>query len=567
METHQVDFSLEVALALFPREGVDQAVEIARTRKPRTAVADYLLREAEAYRQWVGPVIRFLQGQAPEFAWLFSRRGVLPEGPHFAQLDEDGEAGGLEAEFGLFGVADKAKVMASLFIDDLAQIYGELVDRDFGLARYAEHLALAAPSFDPILDRLTAPDPTPVDRLIDRLTGEALVRGRPSIVGITVPFPGTVYGAFRIAAAVRRLAPEARIVIGGGYVNSELQDLTDERVFDYVDAICYGEGFAPWLGLVGQGPSVRTRTRAGMSGAGMTAEPAARYEVPVSDYADLDLKRYPAMAETANPMHRLWSDGHWLKVQLANGCYWHRCAFCDLALDYIARYAPADARQAVDAMLAMRDATGVSAFHFTDEALPPALIRAVSEELRKRGERLVWWGNIRLDRSFTPALCGLMARAGCIGVSAGLECAQDRLLKLMNKGITCASAREACTHLADAGLLVHTYLMYGFPTQTEKETLAALRFVRDLFRDGLIHSAYWHRFALTVHSPIAKNPDAFGIRPRFPDPAGPRFALNEIPYEEPGAPDHARLGRGLALAVYNYMQGRGLDLPVSRWFA
>lgn len=567
VEAHQVDLSLETALALFSPEGIDQAVAAARKQRPRTAVADFLLKRANAYRQWVGPVVRFLQGRAPEFAWLLSRRGTLPEGPHFAALDEDDESGGLETEFGLFGVTDKAKVMASLFIDDLAQLFSELVDRDFSLARYAEHLALAAPSFDPILERLTASDPTLLDLLIDRLTREALERFRPSMVGITLPFPGTVYGAFRIASAVRRFAPDTQIVFGGGYVNSELLDLSDDRVFAYVDAICYGEGFAPWLGLLGLGPMVRIRTRDGMCAEAESADATkARYEVPVSDYSDLRMDRYLAMAETANPMHRLWSDGHWLKVQLANGCYWHRCAFCDLALDYIARYAPADAKQAVDAMLAMHDATGISAFHFTDEALPPALLRAVSTELLDRGERLVWWGNIRLDRSFTAELCQLMSEAGCVGVSAGLECANDRLLKLMNKGITCASAREACAHLADAGLMVHVYLMYGFPTETEKETYAALRVVRDLFRDGLIHSAYWHRFALTVHSPIAKNPEAFGIRPHLPDPVQPRFALNEIGYDEPGAPDHARLGKGLALAVYNYMQGRGLDLPVSRWF-
>jgi hypothetical protein len=44
------------------------------------------------------------------------------------------------------------------------------------------------------------------------------------------------------------------------------------------------------------------------------------------------------------------------------------------------------------------------------------------------------------------------------------------------------------------------------------------------------------------------------------------FARNEIPYDEPGAADHAMLGAGLRRATYNYMLGVGLDAPVREWF-
>ena len=565
VEAVQADFSLEVALSLFSRKGVERAISIARHSPSPSGAARFLLEHADEYLTFVDPVIAFLQGGAPEFAWRFSRRGVLPEGPHFAQLDERDEEE-WEEDFGLFGVADKAKYLSSLFLDDLADLFREIVDPDFGLARYAEHLAVAAPSFDPLLKRLKAGKKSFMDGVIDRLTREAIDRFKPDMVGLTLPFPGTVYGAFRIAAEIRRYAPAVRIVMGGGYVNSELLEMGDSRVFDYVDFVCYGEGFDPWLGLVGQGPLCRTRTR-DRRYPDLEGCPASRhYEVPVSDYTGIDFSRYISLIEMSNPMHRLWSDGHWLKVQLANGCYWHRCAFCDVALDYIGRYDPAGAAQAVDALAEMRESTGISAFHFTDEALSPGLVRGICRELIARQISLVWWGNIRFDRGFTAELCQLMARAGCVGVSAGLECAQDRLLKLMNKGITCASARQVCGHLADAGILVHAYLMYGFPTETVQETQEALEFVRELFSEGLILSAFWHRFALTVHSPIARDPEKFGIIPEKPDLSARRFALNEIGFREPHAPDHKKLGKGLALAVYNYMQGKGLDLPVDFWF-
>jgi hypothetical protein len=203
--------------------------------------------------------------------------------------------------------------------------------------------------------------------------------------------------------------------------------------------------------------------------------------------------------------------------------------------------------------------------------MPPSLIEGVCREILKRGFECEWWGNIRFDTAFTPELVRLMAKAGCIAVTGGLECANDRLLKLMNKGITCASAKRVLKRFRSAKIAVHAYLMYAFPTQTEKEALGALDFVRELFMEDLVQSAFWHRFALTVHSPVAKDPAAFGIVLREPPPAPTRpkgagvFARNELSFYEPGAPDWGRIGRILRVALYNFQQGRGLDRHASYW--
>ncbi len=570
----QADLSLELALRLFSRDGLRQIAAACRTRGSADSRVRFFLDHLDAYLVTVETAVAFLQGRDDAAGWLIARRGYLPEGPRFAVLAPDGtgvdEEETLAEFFGTLGITDRAKLIASLYLDDLADIIRVGADPDFGFARYAERIAASAPTFDPVLQRLAAP-PTLIDRLIDALTEEAWNRHKPQTIGITLPFPGTVYAAFRIAAAVRRLAPATRIVFGGGYVNTELRNLTDPRVFDFADDLCFDEGFVPWLGILGKGPRTRTATRA--------VPPSSALCPPSSDirsqssvftapsYAGLDLTRYVNVFEMANPMHRIWSDGKWIKLQLANGCYWHKCAFCDVALDYIERYEPPDAKRLVDTIVRLKRETGQSGFHFTDEALAPALLRQLCEELLSRGETITWWGNIRFEKSFTPSLTGLMARAGCIAVTGGLECAHDRLLKLMTKGITLSGAAQACQAFSDVGILVHAYLMYGFPTQTEKETYEALEFVRRLFAAGHVQSAYWHRFALTAHSPIARHPEKFRLAlPPQPVPEW-RFALNEIPYEEPGAPDHERLGAGLRRALYNYMLGLGLDLPVRKWFA
>jgi len=581
VDVAQSDLSLELVLSLFSREGLAQVAEHCRRLRKLPPSVRFFLDHLDAYLATVGPAVAFLQGRDPAAGWRIARRDFLPEGPRFAALAPEGT--GLDDEqtltelFGTLGVADRAKLLASLYLDDLADAVREGVDPDFGFARYAERLAVAAPSFDPILARLQAP-PTFVDKLVDDLAESALHRHAPEIVGVTLPFPGTVYAAFRIAAVVRRVLPKCRIVFGGGYVNTELRELDDPRVFDYIDDLCFDEGTAPWLGLLDRGPRIRTISDVRVQGSGFGKQRTARNDLPSKNpnpeprtpnpsYAGLDLSRYLDLLEMANPMHRVWSDGRWLKIPAANGCYWHKCAFCDVGLDYIGRYAPTDAKTLVDTLMRLKRETGLSGFHFTDEALAPALLRKLSEEILARGETFTWWGNIRFEHGFTSALAALMARAGCIAVTGGLECANDRLLKLMNKGIALADATRACQAFSDAGILVHAYLMYGFPTQTRRETIEALDYVRRRFADGHIQSAYWHRFALTAHSPIARAPEKFGIR-LLPEPAPERrFARNEIPYEEPGAPDHARLGEGLRRALYNYMLGLGLDLPARSWFA
>ena len=484
-------------------------------------------------------------------------------------------------------VPPEAKREAGKVIDELAIWIRDNVDDQFGFSRYAERISASAANFGDV-ERLVRRKGV-IDRPLERHLEAAIRETKPTMVGVTCPFPGTLVGAFKIARHLKRKHPGIRTVLGGGFVNTELRDMTDPRPRRYFDEIVFDEGYRPLAGLLAAQNGLNGRdARSPMKGAQCQKVPP--FVRP--DYDGIDRSEYFDVVETDNPMHRLWSSGRWLRLVMARGCYWHKCAFCDVRLPYIGCFEMPDPKTVVDAMEALGGArtedagreAGVGGrktekrrepgrkpgFHFVDEAMPPALVRGVSEEIVRRKFRCAWWGNVRFDASFTPELAKLMAKAGCIAVTGGLECADDRLLKLMNKGITLKSAQAAMTAFHDAGIMVHAYLMYGFPTETEREAMGALRFVRDLFRQDLVQSAFWHRFALTVHSPIAAEPEKFGIRVM----AGPRgrgpnkryvFARNEIGYDEPGAPDWERIGRLLNLALYNYLEGRGLGKSIAYW--
>ena len=559
----QEDLSLGLALRLFSRQGVRELERALRRRfahRRRPPSVRHFLVHAAEIESAVAGAVAFLQGGAPELQARLVHSGGLPEGPRFASMR------------GLFASDDEATLArhrASLFLDEIADALHDGLDDRFELARYAEDLATTG-DFE-LLRLALAGRRRLVDRWIDEQTEAAWRRHRPRVVGITVPFPGALYGALRVARRMKTLAPRLATVLGGGYVNTELRGLSDPRLFDDFDYVTYDDGELPLLRIVEDlgRPHFLVRTRVRRRGRVVwqddVAAPVLRHrDRPAPDFAQLVGPGHLAMAESPNPMHRLWSERRWLKLTLAHGCYWHRCTFCDTCLDYIRRFDPAHAATIVGWMESAMAQTGESGFHFVDEAAPPALLAAVARRILERGLQVQWWTNIRFERQFTPAVADLLARSGCLAVTGGMESATDRLLTLQCKGFDLAQATRVMAAFARAGVLVHAYLMYGYPTQSAQETVDALELVRQLFAAGVLHSAYWHRFALTVHSPAFRDVDKLGIQ--ILDQPIPTFARNEIPFYEPAGEDPAPFAAGLLRAVYNFMHGQGLRADVRSWF-
>jgi hypothetical protein len=584
LELAQADASLALFLRLFSAATLGEVAALLRGRmRSAGRHADvpppiaHFLKHAGRYVETVEPAIRFLQRRDPSLAFRITGRAFLPEGPRFAHLSDPSapEAAAADEQllsaFGSLGTTEQARYLASLYVDDLADVLRLGIDPRFELARYGERLAASAASFDALHEALTG-EPTLVDSALDELTGE-LLAARPQLVALTAPFPGNVYGAFRMAQAIRAAAPDTTLVLGGGWVNTELRSLKDPRVFDYFDYLTLDDGERPLLNLLrrltgGVAPLVRTYVREGASVV-LRSDPS-EHDIPQRDtgiptYEGLPLGEYVSLMEMLNPMHRFWSDGRWNKITLAHGCYWKKCSFCDVSLDYIGRYDRPGEDLVMRRIRALIAETGETGFHLVDEAAPPAGMRALAERLIAEKLSITWWGNIRFEKTFSPALCRLLATSGCVAVSGGLEVASDRLLKLMRKGVTVEQVAQVTRAFSDAGIMVHAYLMYGFPTETLQDTIDALERVRQLFAAGCIQSAYWHRFAATAHSPIGLQPHKYGITLAAPPKAG--FAHNDLAFADPVGTDHDFLGGGLRRALYNYMHGVGLDADVREWFA
>jgi hypothetical protein len=560
----QMDLGIEVILELFSKKGLSDLVsdvEIAHFSEN----SQRILSLWNDYINTIDAVIAFLQGKNSTLARQICSRNFLPEASRFNQLDD------MEWAFGNMGMQDKAKHLATLYLEDISDFIVECVDENFGFSRYAERLGRSANSFDELYSELQN-ETTHIDKITLKILEERVREIQPNLVLLSVPFPGNLYSAFRCAQYIKSNYPSVKIAMGGGFPNTELRSLKDKRVFEFFDFITLDDGELP-VELLNSNVKIPNSNEFKRTFVlennevvyknNTTKSDYKQSDVGTPDYSDLFLDKYISVIEIANPMHSLWSDGRWNKLTMAHGCYWGKCTFCDVSLDYIKIYEPIAAKILVDRMEELIHQTGETGFHFVDEAAPPALMREVALEILKRKLVVSWWTNIRFEKSFTKDLCILLKASGCIAVSGGLEVASDRLLELIKKGVTVEQVAKVTNYFTEAGIMVHAYLMYGYPTQTIQETVDSLEMVRQLFQIGTIQSGFWHQFAMTAHSPVGLNPDEFGVIPQQNEIT---FANNDIQFKDKTGINHDKFSFGLKKSLFNYMHGMCFDYDLQEWF-
>jgi len=571
ISSFQMDLGIEVILELFSKEKLYEVFNIAyENDRLNTYNSQRIYSLRNEYLKNIAAVLEFLQGKNQTIARQICSDNFLPKASRFDQLED------MEWAFGSMGIQDKAKHLATLFLEDLSDFIVACIDENFGFSRYAERLGQSANSFDELYASLQS-EISFIDNITLKILHRRLKEIQPKLVCISVPFPGNLYSAFRCAQYIKEHFPLVKISMGGGFPNTELRSLTDKRVFEYFDFITLDDGELPVEVLLSNvlNPTSSNSDYNFFKRTLLLENDKVIYndfslrkdysqaDLGTPDYSDLLLEDYISVIEIANPMHSLWSDGRWNKLTLAHGCYWGKCTFCDISLDYIKIYEPIAVKMLVDRIEQIIEQTGERGFHFVDEAAPPGLMRSLAIEIIKRNLIVTWWTNIRFEKSFTKDLCQLLKASGCIAVSGGLEVASDRLLKLIDKGVTVEQVAKVTTNFTEAGIMVHSYLMYGFPTQTIQETVDSLEMVRQLFQLGCIQSGFWHQFALTAHSPIGLKPEDYGVNPVYKEIT---FANNDVDFIDKTGIEHQKFSFGLKKSIFNFMHGVGFDLPLQDWF-
>lgn len=574
---HLFSFSGLTRFFQLSRESLLQASLDAETAGDSEAA--YQLRRYVSFEDrwllWIDSIVSILCGGDRELCHSFVRSPYAPRGARM-----DAFLATLETE----PSADDARVLATLAIEDIADCITSVFDSEFSLVRYAESIATSEHSFENIEKALSRPMVVHfLEPLLDELCEELATTGRPDgtiLFCISVPFPGCLVNALAMARTLRLFFGDRAVIsMGGGYVNTELRNSSNEKLFTYIDHLSFDRGFGAYADFF--------RRQSGNSGSSdrrlFCPDDLVLYENEITaslvpDYSEIDFSRYPRLADTPNPMHRLWSDGAWIKAYLAHGCYWHRCSFCDVSVDYIRCYLPVGIQKLYHGLRSQALGKGVKGIHLVDEAAPPRSLRDFALENLKAGSAtsdgnglLSFWGNIRFEKTFTRDLADFLSCGGLVAVSGGIEIASPEGFKAVDKGIDLENLVAVCAAFKEAGVLVHSYLIYGYWNEDAQAVIDSCEVMRQLFASGLIDSAFWHKFVLTRHSRVYRewlqgmhcegSPTKLSLRPI--DEAGD-FADNDLRFA--GEEESRRYTAPLENALQSWMVGEGIETPVKAWF-
>lgn len=495
---------------------------------------------------------------------------------------------------------DDARFLASLALADLADFIAVVFDSEFSLVRYAESLAISETSFAQIEKGLDSPVlKTFYEKTLQRFfatrefteeLSNSFDSGKKVLICISVPFAGTFTAALYTARFFRQhYGDKVFISIGGGFINTELREISDKKIFDYVDSISYDRGYGSYKALFESG-ILNQKKECGngkkilnqlykmrlFDGEKIIAQKESdpgfqKFEETVTaeivpDFSDIDFSKYPRMIDDTNPMQRLWSDGSWLKVYLAHGCYWHKCDFCDVTLDYVSGYRQTKIEKLYRGLLEQAQKKKIWGIHFVDEAMPISALTKFSLLNSASENRFSFWGNIRFEKNFSYDLVSLFSYSGLVGVSGGIEIATGSGLDGIHKGTDIDSIVGACCAFKENGVLVHAYMIYGYWNQSDQDTINSMETLRQMYAAELLDSSFWHKFVLTRHSRIysewekGMHPD---LKPIEPKGAGV-FAKNGLHFQ--GEDRSEKFSDGLNRALQAWMHGESLNKKVNRWF-
>lgn len=590
--THWLDLSTELFHKIFCKDGLSLIFEQSENEALKLAQkmenqgdenSAFQLRryvsESQNWSNWIDTIVSIVCPQSNsgrEYVHEFVRSAHAPRGlrmeNHLANLGRD-------------VTADDSQILASLALADLADYVTAVYDKNFSLIRYAESLAVSAATFKQAESAIDSPIlknfflPLLQEKISTLYPEKAQKTNEINLFCITIPFPGCFVSALATASYIRKTIPNALISFGGGYVNTELRNIQEKKIFDYCHVISYDKGYGSYMNLFKENFKLNGKQLYKIkylfndsiieplheSKAFAAAENQFVRSI-IPDFSQIDFTRSPRLADDNNPMHRIWNDGAWIKAFMAYGCYWHRCAFCDTSLDYVNNYCATPIQKLYQGLSEQAQKAGVFGIHFVDEACPPAgLTQFALLNAASKNRHLTFWGNVRFEKTFTRDAADLLSYGGLTAVSAGIEIATSNGLLNINKGTDMENIVSACCAFKEAGILVHSYMIFGFWNQTEQDLMDSMETLRQLFAAGLLDSAFWHKFSLTLHSTVYREWLEGKHKDLIPLPAAKnQFAENALNFK--GEEKSQKYSGPLNAALEAWMHGQKLNKPCQTWF-
>lgn len=304
----------------------------------------------------------------------------------------------------------------------------------------------------------------------------AACESAPRWVGISATTP-IVNGACRIARALRKRLPEARIVFGGAHPSALPEETLEASGADFVLS---GEAEATLPLLVGG------ETPEKVPGLCRRDDGTIRRNEPGPPIEDLDALPAPAFAKLPIGKYRPALGNYrllpCLGVTMTRGCY-GRCTFCYRHI-FGSKVRAHSAERILEILGLLRDRFHVREVQFYDDIFlgTKQRIAEFCELLLKQGPKMAWGCNLRAELTDETTL-RLMRRAGCWLVDYGIESGDAEILGATRKQVDLERTIEAMRTARRAGMRLKSGLMLGFPGETKeamkRTVLAAMRAAPD----------------------------------------------------------------------------------------
>lgn len=343
-----------------------------------------------------------------------------------------------------------------------------------------------------------------------------ILREAPDIVGISIPSMPQMLAAMTLAYLVKQSGLRCHVTIGGPHVTMLREQIAKTpALFQLIDSAVIFDGEVPLLRLVealdGQGnldavPNLiySTGGKNGQIRVTQRKEPEKISDLPLPDFDGLPLDRYLAPRLV-------------LPLLTARGCYFGKCAFCNVGYGEPDTFSQLRAEHLADQMQALHERYGTRHIFFSDEAVTPRNLKHLSTILIERNLSINWGGCTRFEKVLSRELLEQMQRSGCRMILFGLESASQPIMDLMVKGTELNHMSRILHESAAAGIWNHTFFFFGFPGETLADAQETVNFL--YAHKPYIHSAALGTFLMERDSPAHRFPQAYKVKRIIEDPS------------------------------------------------
>ncbi|MFZ2395138.1 MAG: radical SAM protein [Smithella sp.] len=327
---------------------------------------------------------------------------------------------------------------AVMDINHILNVAGKSWQVDLSLADYQDKRLSPVKSAD-LISAAEKPQSNPFYPYFQNRLRKALGEN-PDFTGFSLNYLSQALCTLAMIGFIKQIHPQQKIILGGSLVTSWIKLGANKNTFGgLADEIVEGAGEQKLLKLLE------------VKDGNINCPP---------DYDNFPIDQY-------------LSPGHILPYSSAQGCYWHKCAFCPEKAEGNT-YLPLEVSQVTEELQTLANQINPSLIHILDSSISPSLLAAVAKD----PPGAPWYGFTRVTKHLAnDDFCSSLKRSGCAMLKLGIESGDQDVLDQLNKGIDLPTASAALKTLKKAGIATYCYFLFGTPPENEESAAKTLDFV------------------------------------------------------------------------------------------